>query len=199
MFSVKSDPLQADIFFLTKSGEKKPLGKTPLEMPVAELRKTIGEEYNSAEFFTVLVEKPGFAPESYSIPVTRFGTMLTALDVKLKASAVEKEAGMAKDILNHFFLAQKLANTQQFERAQIEIDKILALVPTFPRALSMRAAIFYAQKNYADSVKWYDEAIKADPQAEDTIKLAARVRALKEGRDPASSTKDSPASKDKKP
>lgn len=201
IFTVKSDPLEAEVSYQSpKTGEKKPLGKTPLSMPSADLRKAIGDDIKSGEFFTVVVEKKGFATQSFSVPVAKFGTMVTALDVKLKPSTADKEANAAQDIINHLFLAQKLALSSQYERAQIELDKILAEYPTFPRALSMRASIFYAQKNYSESLKWYDEALKADPQMEDAVKMSAKVRALKEGRVPASAAASTsgPLKKDSK-
>ena len=193
VFTVKSDPLGADVFFQDpKTGEKKPLGKTPLEMPKSELRKTVGNGIDAGNFFTVIVEKPGYLPSSFSIPATGFGTMATILDVKLKEGSAPKEARIAKDLLDRLFLAQKYALSAQFERAQIEIDKILAEFPSFPRALSMRASIYFAQKNFEESVKWYDKALEADPQLEDAMRMSARARAMAGGRLPASLTAPQP-------
>jgi tetratricopeptide (TPR) repeat protein len=188
-FMVKSDPLQADIFVQNpKTGEKKPLGKTPLEIPSSDIRNLIGNDIGPGEYFNVIIEKQGYVSQSVTIPATRFGTMATQLDVKLKEGTDVKEQRLAADILNHLFVAQKLALQQQFERAQIELDKIIGPFPTFARALSMRASIYYAQKNYADSLKWYEEALKADPQMDDAIKMIAKVRTLQGIREPASAT-----------
>ncbi len=179
VFSVKSDPLQSDVFYIDpKSGEKKTLGKTPLELPTAELRKVAGNDVFAGEFFTIQIEKQGFTPERFQIPSTRFGTLVTALDAKLKTGNGPKEERLAKNILNHIFLAQKMANTGQFERAQIELDKVLSESPDFARALSMRGSIYFVQKNYAEALKGYEEALKADPQMEDAVKMAAKVRAM---------------------
>jgi tetratricopeptide (TPR) repeat protein len=187
VFTVKSDPAAADVYFQDpKTGEKKSLGKTPLTMPKSDLRKTVGNGIDSGNFFTVVVEKQGYQSSSFSIPATGFGTMATILDVKLKEGTTQKEARVAKDLLDRLFLAQKFALSAQFERAQIEIDKILTEFPTFPRALSMRASIYFAQKNYEESVKWYDRALEADPQLEDAMRMAAKARALAGGRLPAS-------------
>lgn len=178
LFEVKSEPLQADVFVLNEKNEKKPLGKTPLQMPEGEVRKVLGEGVSSGEFFTVVVEKEGFLPQSFNIPSTRFGTMVTSLDVKLKQGEGPQEVRVAKEMLDHMFLAQKLANLQQFERAQIELDKIILPFPKFSRALSMRASIYYAQKNYPESMKWYEEALKHDPNMEEAVKMLAKVRVL---------------------
>ncbi len=104
---------------------------------------------------------------------------------KAKEKEKELELRAASDIVNRLFLAQKFAIAKQFERALIEIDKILSQFPTFARALSMKGSIYLAQQNYAESIKWYDEALKSDPQMEDTVRLAARARELLAGRQPA--------------
>jgi tetratricopeptide (TPR) repeat protein len=185
-FSVKSDPLQADVFFqVPGTNEKKPIGKTPLTMPMAEFRQLIGADVSSGQYFPITVEKQGYVTETFQIPASRFGTFVTELDVKMKESKLAQEEKTAKVTIDRLFLAQRFALTNQFERAQAELDKILADFPTLARALSMRASIFYAQKNYTESLKWYEEAIKADPQMDDAIKMAAKVRLLQSGRAPA--------------
>jgi tetratricopeptide (TPR) repeat protein len=191
VFRVKSEPLQADVTFKDpKTGEQKTLGKTPFEMPTAELRNQLGDAVGTGEFFTIQVEKSGFIPQSFSVPVSRFGTMLTSLDVTLKEGKGPEEERTAKEILDHLFLAQKLALAQQYERSQIELDKILSQFPKFARALSMRASIYFAQRNFSESLKWYEEALKVDPQMEDAVKMIAKAKALQDGtaRTPASTT-----------
>ncbi len=178
LFEVKSDPQQADVFVLNEKKEKKVLGKTPLSIPDSELKKELGTPTEAGEFFVVSVEKEGFVPETFNIPATKFGTSITSLNVKLKPGEAPQELNMAKEVLDHMFLAQRLALAQQYERAQIELDKIITPFPKFSRALSMRASIYYAQKNFTESMKWYEEAIKYDPQMEEAVKMLAKVRSL---------------------
>ncbi len=178
-FLVKSDPLAADVFILDgKNQERKPLGKTPLEMPVEEVMKTISGETTAGEFYTIVVEKLGFETQTFNVPTSKFTTRITSLDVKMKEGQTQKEIRFAKEIIDHLFLAQKFAITGQFERAHIEIDKVIGPVPNFARALSMRASIYFAQKNYQESLKWYEEALKNDPDMEEAVKMTAKVRTL---------------------
>ncbi len=176
-FVVKSDPVQADVFIQDpKSGDKKPIGKTPLQLPMTEIKKTLGNSVSPGEFFNVIVEKQGFLPQTYAVPATKFGTMIVQYDIKLKPGSAPKEVRVAKEILDHIFVAQKLALLQQYERAQIELDKVIIPFPNFARALSMRASIYFAQKNYIESLKWYEEAIKNDPELDDAIKMIAKIK-----------------------
>lgn len=186
LFKVTSEPPEAEVFVVTgEKKEKKLLGKTPLEMPVEELTKSLNGEIKPGEFFTVEVSKSGFLPQSFQLPANRFGTSVTQLTVNFTKGESDKEMKTAQDILNRLFLAQKLAVNKQYERALIELDRILTQFPTFPRALSMKGTIYMAQQNYPESLKWYEEALKNDPQMDETIKLATKVRELMGQRMPA--------------
>lgn len=185
-FTVTSEPQQADVYFVSPvSGEKRVVGRTPLTLPMSEFKSVLGNDVNSGQYFPLLVEKNGFLSQTFQLPATRYGTLVTSLSVKLKAGSDESEQKTAKMIIDQIFLAQKYAITQQFERAHIELDKVINAFPKFARALSMRASIYYAQKNWAESLKWYEEALKADPQMDDAVKMAAKVRAIQSGRAPA--------------
>lgn len=179
-FIVKSDPPDAQVLILVpEKDEKKTLGKTPLEQKTQDLRELIGKDLQAGDTMTVQIEKEGYQTESFMIPVTRYGTLVSSLEVKLKEDNSKMEEKNAKSLLNHLFLAQKFALEQQYERAHIELDKILEKFPNFPRALSMRGAIYYTQKNYPESLKWYEEAIKYDPQMEDIVKMVSKIRGQK--------------------
>ncbi len=215
-FTVTSDPPQADVYVqapgLSTSqvplaagqpvdpnaaatpSERKAIGKTPFTIPMSEFKAVVGDGVSPGQYFPLIVERPGFLPETLLIPGTRFGTYVTAINVKLRPEPAniskdepkgKRDEKTARAIIDHLFLAQKFAITQQFERAHIELDKIINEFPTFPRALSMRASIYFAQKNWAESLRWYEEALKADPQMDDAVKMAAKIRAIQSGRMPA--------------
>ena len=196
-FEVKSEPPQADVFVMTDKAEKKPLGKTPLSIPRDDLKTALGQDTDAGEFFTVVVEKQGFLPQTFNIPATKFGTSMVSVSAKMKEGTQEKEIGQAKEVLDHLFLAQKLAMSQQFERAQIELDKVISQFPTFSRALSMRASIYYAQKNYQESMKWYEETLKVAPDLDEAVKMLAKVRSQL-GLPPTASTPAPPKDEVKK-
>ncbi|MBC7754028.1 MAG: tetratricopeptide repeat protein [Moraxellaceae bacterium] len=195
VFNVKSDPLQADVFYVPKdTGEKKPLGKTPLSMPVEDLKDKM-KDINSGEFFTLSIEKEGYVSQTFVIPATQFGSSILELDVKMKLGQIAEEKKKAKEILDGVFLAQKFALSQQFERAQIELDKILVQFPDFSNAMSMRGAIFFAQKKYDESAKWYEKALKADPKMEEVVKILAKIKSIQSGERQPANDKSSPGKK----
>ena len=178
-FVVKSEPPEASVYFVdVKSGEKKSIGKTPLEMPAEDVKKAVENMPSPGEFYTVVVEKNGYETQTFSLPTAQYTTLVTSLDVKLKEGVVQKELKLAKTILDQLFLAQKFALKNQFERAHIEIDKVVEQFPNFSRALTMRASIYFAQKNYSESLRWFEEALKVEPTLDEAIKMAAKLRSM---------------------
>jgi len=177
--TIDSKPPQTEVFYVNqKSGEKKSIGVTPIQMPMLDFKSKIGEDLQPGEFYKLKFEKKGFQTEEYHIPVSRFGTLATKLNVTLpevkESSAQEEE--QARTLIDRLFSAQRLAQLKEFERAQIEIDKIIADHPKFSRAMTMRAAIYFAQNNIQESIKWYEEALKIEPHMEDVIKILAKIK-----------------------
>ncbi len=186
-FIVKSDPLQADVFVENpKTGQKKQIGVTPLEIPLSNVKETVGEEVVSGEYFTVVIEKKGFVSQRVAVPATRFGTLVTRIEAPLKAGEDQKQNQLASEILDHLFVAQKLALAKEYERAQAELDKILAIAPDFARAHSMMGSVYFLQKKFPESLHAYEKALKNDPKMEEAIKMIARINGQDPSRLPAS-------------
>lgn len=193
VFVADSTPPQTEIYYLSqKTGEKKLIGATPLQIPMSELKSKLGEELQPGDFFKISFEKKGYRSESYQLPMSRSGTLMTKINVTLTETKNDAEEKMAKSLIDHLFTAQRLALLKEYERAQIEIDKILAEHPTFTRAITMRAAIYMAQNNTAESIKWYEEALKIDPQMEDVIKIIAKLKGEKPPNDRLPASKGGP-------
>lgn len=132
----------------------------------------------NGELITIIVKKDGFKEELLTIPYGGFGVMNNQLFLKLKPDESKILLSSTEDLLKRLFLAQKFALSQQFERALIEVDQILKQHPKFTRALTMKGSVYFAQKKYEDSLKWYEEALKIDPDMDETVKLTAKVRQL---------------------
>lgn len=194
VMKVTADQTETSIYVQRDSlPERKLIGKTPLEVPPEEFIELIGGPANPGELIIFDFEKTGFIPERIQVPSQRFGMLVTEISAKLKpdVDAQKKQENLktASDLINRLFLAQKFALSQQYERALMEIDRILEQYPTFARAISMKGSVYFAQKNYPESLKWYEEALKVDPQMDETIKMTAKVREMIAGRQPAGSKK----------
>lgn len=193
-FVVKSEPSQAEVYVKVpgRTGDdRKSLGKTPLELSPSEVRDIAGEELLSGQYLDITVEKPDYQPERLAVPATRFGTMVTELDVKLKPG--EAEERVAVEIIQGLMTAQRAATNKEFDRANVELDKILSKYPRFTRALAMKGAIFFVRKDYDESRRWYEKALLTDPQDRDAIDMVTRIKDLKEGRRSPAAEKSSGA------
>ena len=90
-FSIKTEPPQAEIYYLANDDSpKKSLGKSPISIPMEELKSTI-KEIEAGEFFKLSIEKEGFISQTYAIPATQFGTTIAEIDVKLKQGENENQ------------------------------------------------------------------------------------------------------------
>jgi tetratricopeptide (TPR) repeat protein len=185
-FKIESEPSEAQVYVInSESEERKAIGKTPLEMPTEEFENKVKSD-SGEDFFTLEVAKDGFVSRKFTLPYSGTGTLMNALNIKLKQGEnKEEQVAEAEELIKKLFLAQKFALSSQHERALIELDKLIEKYPKFSRALSMKGSIYFAQKKYSESLKWYEEAIKVDPQMEETIKMAAKVRKLTGSRNPA--------------
>lgn len=182
-FKIESTPPDAEVFVENfKTGDKKSLGKTPINMDMGKLTEMLGStSVGAGNYFHLDVEKNGFISQRLAVPASKFGTLVMELEVNLKAGEQAKQAKLAEDILNHFFLAQKFAMNKEFDRAQAEVDRILEAFPDFARAQSMRGSIYYVQKNYPEALKWYELALKSDPKMEEAVKMIAKINGEKGG------------------
>ncbi len=179
-FKVTSQPEEAEIFLVdSETGETKRIGSTPLQKKSTELREELGDIGTPGGFVQLRIQKEGYETQDLWIPVSAGGALGTEINLSLRAVDPEQtaeEIKKASEILERIFLAQQFARTQQFERAFIEIDKVLEAFPDLARAQSMKAAIYFARGDLNESLDWYERAIASDPQFTQAIEMAARVR-----------------------
>ena len=175
--TVKSEPADADVYIQAKDSESKTvIGKTPLTITEAELQEKAKVDPSASDYYVLTVEKKGYAPEKLLVPPTRLGHIETVVSAKLTESG--NSSLITNKLLGHLFNAQKFANLAQFERAQSEIDKALEIEPKFARAMSLRGSIYFVQKNYNESLTWFEKALTAEPNFEEAVKMIAQIKKI---------------------
>lgn len=171
---VQSEPPEAEVYVSQqRSTEKKLIGKTPLEISYNELFEKAGSSVAPGEFLNIYVQAKNFETEKVLLPPNAFGNTSTMVQVKLQATNEVINAGQ---ILQRLHNAQKFAQSAQFERAHIEVDHALEIDPKFIRALSLKASIYYLEKKYDDSVKWYEKALAIDSSFDEAVKMISRIK-----------------------
>ncbi|MCB0370324.1 MAG: tetratricopeptide repeat protein [Bdellovibrionales bacterium] len=175
---IKSEPDGAQVFIKGSGGGKKQLlGATPLHLSMSDIESKVVVDPGAGEYYELVVEKDKWRTESIMIPVARFSTLETQLDIKLQSQ--ENEGRVASQMVQYLFNAQKFAGFKEFDRAQVELDKALELDDHFVRALSMRGSIYYLQGNLDESLKWYEKALNIDSKLQDAIDMIDKIRQLK--------------------
>lgn len=173
---ITSDPSDAKVFLKKPGGtDKVQLGVTPLEIRTSEVQEKADIANNSNEYRELIVEKDGYGSQNLFLPPTRFTTLKTQIFAKLDKTP-DSEVAKGELMVQHLFNAQKFAQKLDFEKAHLELDKALAISPDFVRAISMRATIFYLQGKFAESLVWYEKALKLEPEYEEAVKMISAVR-----------------------
>lgn len=195
---VVSEPSQAEVYFVDQeTKEEKRLGVTPLTKSDKDLAEQLEGQNEPGSLINLVVKKDGYRSKSIWLPTSAGGHLPASLSLKLESSTSSSdEMATASEILDKVFLAQQYAKTKQFERALIEIDKVLESFPKFDRAMTMKAAILYAQNNMKESLQWYENALAVNPELKSAIEMSGKIR--KELKLPSVRSARVPASKKQK-
>lgn len=178
-FKVVSEPSEAEVFVIDKETNKpQSLGVTPIIKKKKELGEFLNGQDDAGGLVRLMVKKDGFKDKELWLPLNSGGNLGTELTIKLDPSGTttKDELATAQQVIDHLFLSQQYARTKQLERALIEIDKVLEQFPEFDRAMTMKAAILYAQGNFRESLKWYENALEINPNLKTAVDMAGRVR-----------------------
>jgi tetratricopeptide (TPR) repeat protein len=171
---IQSEPSDIEVFVSQQnSAQKKSLGKTTIEITYSDLSEKIRGTQNSGEFVYMSFESKDFDIEKVLLPSRPFGLTSTQIFVKLTPL---KDVSQARDILQKLHNAQKFAQAGQFDRALVDIDKVLEVDPNFIRALSLKGSVYYLQKNYDEALKWFEKALALDGSFEEAVKMIAKIK-----------------------
>lgn len=172
---LRSDPPEAMIWLPDENaGGNRPLGRTPLDLSASQITKTLAASSRVSDFFELVVTKEGYQTEHYFLPVESLSSSELGLLVKLMPDHGQER--LAKVMIERLFYVQKLARKGEFKAAHATIDKVLKLWPMFPRALMMKASIFYVQRNYEDSLKWYERALLTESGSDEAARMMLELR-----------------------
>ena len=176
---VRSDPQDFEVYSISpETGEKKLIGKTPIEITSSDFKTLASAGAMSGNLVELVLEKPGYLSSRYLVPLPRLTFSKSVLVAKPPEATNAKVGSAAQEIVQYLYNSQKLINVKEYERAQIEIDKILKLEPNFPRALSLRGTVYFLQKNYPESLKWFEQALTYEPRMDDSLKMIAELRKI---------------------
>jgi len=174
---IVTEPSEVEIFLNKSNGDRKSIGKSPLQVPLAELEKEIPLSASTGEMIELQLEKTEYESQKFWIPSGKIGLSNVTLFTKLKPGL--DEAKLADSLLQYLHNAQKFASNGSFERALQEVDLALEKNPKFIRALSMKGAIYFSQEKWDDSRVWYEKALALDNGFDEAVKMIDQIKKKK--------------------
>lgn len=177
-FKVVSEPDNANVFLIVpETNERKPLGLTPITKTKDEINELLDKQLTDGGMINLVFEKDGYSNKEVWIPSAAGGDLGIDVSVTLtEGKSAKEEMKVANDIIGKLFLAQSYARTQQFERALIELDKVLEAFPEFDRALTMKGAVLYGQGSFKTSLEAYEKALEINPELRSALDMSAKIR-----------------------
>ncbi len=157
--NIKTNPAGADVTIST--GDKfVVLGKSPLSIKERKIAEKLGVSLSSISYYKLTASKSGEISETVLVPIGSWGRRSTTVVIPMG----ESSTSAAPDrVLRHIVNAQKFAESKQLLKSHGELDEALKLSPKFSYAMSMKAALYYANKDFQRSKEWYTKALNADP------------------------------------
>jgi tetratricopeptide (TPR) repeat protein len=175
---VRSEPPEADVSYLVPlTNEKKFLSRTPFEIPVRKLEEAVHAPPSSGEFIMLVIEKKDYQPETVMVPVGVIGTTETTLAVRLKLQDKDSKTSVT-EVLQHMVNAQEFIHKAQLSRANLELEKALAIEAKNPWAYVMRGQIYFLQRDYARSLENYEKSLDLEPNNQSVISKITELRNL---------------------
>ena len=177
-FNITSEPDNAEVSILIgEDREKKSIGQTPVIKTKKEIEELLDADLNSGEVINIVFEKDGYRKKELWIPSVAGGNLGFDIAVSLQKGLSSKdETKTADQIIGKLFLAQNFARRGHFERAVLEIDKLLEDYPTLTRALTMKGAILFANNTLKESLESYEKALSLDPEIKTALEMSSKIR-----------------------
>ncbi|HYX35867.1 MAG TPA: tetratricopeptide repeat protein [Oligoflexus sp.] len=189
---LSSIPEDSTVQLMSKRGDIKSLGKTPLTMDMQ------GLFLNDSDFAYVRVEKDGYISQSFVIPRTTLPSTheisvsleqkpivkapepIPPLPVTPVAVEMDKCSQLSKENMTRLSkgvaVAQSLILKRDFEVARVRVASLIADFPYISVLHDLQGNIYYLQKNYADAVAAYEKSLELEPENMETAFIVKRLR-----------------------
>lgn len=174
--TVDSEPKQAEVSYLSASGQFKVLGKTPLTIEPALIKEWIEAKQ---EYAVIKVTKSGFAVENLFIDLN--GRYKVAYIADLKAIDIwnNKEMEISSNAANKLAVKVQHINQQVFTK---NFDSALknteVLIDQFPKAhvfYDIKGSILFLQGKRSEALASYQKSLSLNPDNNEAKKMLEKV------------------------
>ncbi len=176
-YRFSSNPSEAEVFLVSKNGEKKPLGKTPLSVNANEIN-------SGKDSVMIEVKKEGYLPQQLFIGDSYFAKNVessmvlapqaTAADTKNQDASMNEIASSVADI-------QRDIQTKNYDIALTKLSRMQASYPNVATFHSLMGNVHYLEKRLDKSLQSYKKAIALNPNLYEVQKMIEKIEALSGG------------------
>lgn len=171
----KTSPPGAEVM-VSKGDNLTSLGKSPLTVKESDISQKLGVNLKELSYYRVKATLDGENSESVIVPVGLWGSTNTTIVIPMKN---ENKVANPDKVIRHVVNAQKFAENKQLLRSHDELDQALKLAPNFSYAMSMKGALYFADKDYKQSREWYTKALDKDPGNAEALVMLKELEKIK--------------------
>ena len=168
----KTNPPGAEVI-ISKGDKFASLGKSPITITEKQVGKKLGVSLRSLQYYRVMATQNGQASEIVLVPVGLWGNAKTTIVIPMNN---ENNVANPDKVIRHVINAQKFAENKQLIQSHRELNDALKLAPHFSYAMSMKGALFFANKDFKRSKEWYTKALKADPGNSEALLMLKELK-----------------------
>lgn len=178
--TLQSEPSDAEVSIaVAGKAEKAKAGKTPVELTENQLQQMLQVTPDKAALLEITIEKKDFETRTILFPSNRWGEL--SKTIKIQLTPRTEASDIVRVMLRHLFNGKKFAESRQYDQAQMELDKALALDSKSAQAMTMKAGVFYLQNNFGEAEVWYKKALAAEPSFSEAIQMLEKLKIKKGG------------------
>jgi tetratricopeptide (TPR) repeat protein len=178
--TLQSEPSDADVSIsVAGKTDKAKAGKTPIELTENQLQQMLQVTPEKAALLEITIEKKDFETRTILFPSNRWGEL--SKTIKIQLTPRTEASDTVRVMLRHLFNGKKFAESRQYDQAQMELDKALAMDSKLAQAMSMKAGVFYLQNNFNEAEVWYKKALEVEPSFSEAIQMLEKLKNKKGG------------------
>lgn len=176
-YRFSSNPSEADVLLVSKNGEKKALGKTPLNLNAHEVN-------SSKDALIIEVKKEGYQSQQLFIADSYFAKNVEAsvvLAPQVAATDTKNQDASMNEIATSVADIQRDIQSKNYDLALTKLSRMQSSYPNVATFYSLMGNVHYLEKRLDKSLQSYKRAISLNPNLYEVQKMIEKIEALSGG------------------
>lgn len=165
--SIKSTPEKADVFIKELGAAKlEKIGQTPVVLSQDIVKKIVTPGRAPT---VIVVKRAGYIKQQ--VLMNSLGNTNIEYNLKLEENNIANMMTKIDDVGSELFEAQRLIRTGSYDNSLKILEKLDEKYPYSSLINELRGAAYYMQKDYVNSLVYYDSAVKYNQKNTDAYKM----------------------------